>query len=82
MRLGAKLSMYVTGKYLLDTNIVIALLNGEQSIRNSLEQAEEVLVPVIAVGSYTLVLRSQGVLKQIVYSSIALLKAEQCSLAI
>lgn len=38
------------GKYLLDTNIVIALLNGEQSIRNSLEQAEEVFVPVIAVG--------------------------------
>jgi tRNA(fMet)-specific endonuclease VapC len=40
----------VTGRYLLDTNIVIALLNGEQGVRDSLGQAEEVFVPIIALG--------------------------------
>lgn len=48
--LPAKSSTPVSGRYLLDTNIVIALLNGEQSVRKGIEAAEEVFLPVIAVG--------------------------------
>lgn len=40
----------MTGKYLLDTNIVIALLNGESSVQEAIEGAEEVFLPVIAAG--------------------------------
>lgn len=46
----AKSSIFVNGKYLLDTNIVIALLSGEQSVLDSLRQAEEVFIPIIAIG--------------------------------
>ena len=40
----------MTGKYVLDTNIVIALLNGESSVRDAIEGADEVFLPVIALG--------------------------------
>jgi len=42
--------MPASGKYLLDTNIIIALLKGEQSVLDALKRAEEVFIPVIAVG--------------------------------
>lgn len=40
----------MNGKILLDTNIIIALLRGEGEIRQTLEEAEDVFVPVIALG--------------------------------
>ena len=40
----------MNGKHLLDTNIIIALLNGERRVRNAIEAAENVFLPVIAVG--------------------------------
>jgi tRNA(fMet)-specific endonuclease VapC len=40
----------VNGRFLLDTNIIIGLLNRERSILDALANAAEVFVPVIAVG--------------------------------
>jgi tRNA(fMet)-specific endonuclease VapC len=40
----------MNGKYLLDTNIVIALFAGETGLRDSLSTAEEVFLSTIAVG--------------------------------
>src|SRR5205814_9720732 len=42
--------MPATGRYLLDTNIIIGLLNGENNIRDAIADAAEVFVPVVAVG--------------------------------
>lgn len=42
--------MAVGGRYLLDTNIVIALFADEAAIRKALVAAEEVFVPSIVVG--------------------------------
>lgn len=39
-----------TGRYLLDTNIVIALLRGEPAVTARLETATQVFVPSIALG--------------------------------
>jgi tRNA(fMet)-specific endonuclease VapC len=39
-----------SGKFLLDTNIIIALLEGEASVLSNLEQAQQVFVPAIALG--------------------------------
>ncbi len=50
MKLPAKVLIYVSGRYLLDTNIIIPLLNGERSIREALENAEEIFLPATAVG--------------------------------
>lgn len=38
------------GKYLLDTSILIALLADNQAVKDKLIQAEEVLIPSIAIG--------------------------------
>jgi tRNA(fMet)-specific endonuclease VapC len=40
----------MSGRYLLDTNIIIALFADEVAVKNSLIQADEVFVPSIAVG--------------------------------
>jgi len=42
--------MAVGGRYLLDTNIVIALFADEAAIRKALVAAEEVFVPSVVVG--------------------------------
>jgi tRNA(fMet)-specific endonuclease VapC len=40
----------MSGKYLLDTNIIIALFANETSVKDNLAKAEEVFVPSIAIG--------------------------------
>ena len=40
----------MSGKYLLDTNIIIALFAGEAAVKSSLAGAEEVFVSSIAIG--------------------------------
>ncbi len=40
----------MNGKFLLDTNIIIALFDNDPSVINSLSEANEVLVPSIALG--------------------------------
>jgi tRNA(fMet)-specific endonuclease VapC len=40
----------MNGRFLLDTNIVIALFAGESSVQEYLERAEEVLVPSVVLG--------------------------------
>ena len=42
--------MSASGKFLLDTNIVIALLGGEEAVLSNLDQALEVFVPAIVFG--------------------------------
>jgi len=42
--------MSASGKVLLDTNIVIALLEGDEEVLLNLEQASEVFVPAIVFG--------------------------------
>ncbi len=39
-----------SGKFLLDTNIVIALLQGEAAVLSNLDRAAEVFVPAVALG--------------------------------
>jgi tRNA(fMet)-specific endonuclease VapC len=39
-----------SGRFLLDTNIIIALLEGDGPVLSNLEQAPEVFVPAVAVG--------------------------------
>jgi tRNA(fMet)-specific endonuclease VapC len=40
----------MSGRYLLDTNIIIGLFAGETSILDNLAQADEVFIPSIALG--------------------------------
>lgn len=40
----------MSGRYLLDTNIVIALFAGESTVEGRLREAEEVFVPSIVLG--------------------------------
>ncbi len=40
----------MSGRYLLDTNIIIAIFADEVAVKNSLAQAFEVLIPSIALG--------------------------------
>src|SRR5438045_3953555 len=46
----ASRSKLVDGRYLLDTNIVIALLNGDADVLFHLGGAPEVFVPAVAIG--------------------------------
>ena len=39
-----------TGRFLLDTNIVIALLEGDDAVLSSLDRAAEVFIPTVALG--------------------------------
>ena len=38
------------GKYLLDTNIVIALLNGDDAVLSNLDKVPEVFIPAVVFG--------------------------------
>jgi tRNA(fMet)-specific endonuclease VapC len=38
------------GRYLLDTNIIIALLAGDDAVLSNLENAAEIFIPAIALG--------------------------------
>lgn len=40
----------MNGRFLLDTNIVIAIFANDASVKDSLEKAEEVFVPIIVLG--------------------------------
>jgi tRNA(fMet)-specific endonuclease VapC len=40
----------VSGRYLLDTNILIALLEGDNAVLSHLDHAAEVFIPAIALG--------------------------------
>ena len=40
----------MSGNYLLDTNIVIALFAGEQSVLDYFKDANEVYIPSIVIG--------------------------------
>jgi len=53
----------MSGKYLLDTNIVIALFADEVSVKNALAQAEEVFIPSIVFGELYYGARKYGMYK-------------------
>ena len=40
----------MNGKYLLDTNIIIALFAGDDAVRKHIEKAKQVYIPSIAIG--------------------------------
>ena len=40
----------MVGELILDTNIVVAMINGDPSVTAELEQAEDVYVPSIVLG--------------------------------
>ncbi|GAB4421754.1 MAG: tRNA(fMet)-specific endonuclease VapC [Anaerolineae bacterium] len=42
--------MQMSGRYLLDTNIIIALFASETLVQQRLSEADEVFAPVIAIG--------------------------------
>jgi tRNA(fMet)-specific endonuclease VapC len=42
--------MPANGRFLLDTNIIIALLEGEEAVLSNLDLALEVFVPAVALG--------------------------------
>src|SRR2546425_2587040 len=42
--------MPASGRFLLDTNIVIALLQGDDTVLSNLDQAPEVFIPAVALG--------------------------------
>jgi tRNA(fMet)-specific endonuclease VapC len=50
----------MSGRYLLDTNIIIALFASEESIINNLAQVDEVFVPSIAIGELHYGARKSG----------------------
>ncbi len=50
----------MSGRYLLDTNIIIALFASEASIINNLAQADEVFIPSIALGELHYGARKSG----------------------
>jgi len=50
----------MSGRYLLDTNIIIGLFASEASIINNLAQAEEVFIPSIALGELYFGARKSG----------------------
>ncbi|BAY98749.1 PilT protein domain protein [Tolypothrix tenuis PCC 7101] len=54
----------MSGRYLLDTNIIIALFANEVEVKNSLAQADEVFIPSIAVGELFYGARKSGRAKE------------------
>ena len=40
----------MNGRYLLDTNVIIALFADEPTVKNNLIKADEVFIPAIAIG--------------------------------
>ncbi len=54
----------MNGKYLLDTNIIIALFAGDTAVKDNLARAEEVFVPSIALGELYFGARKSGRAKE------------------
>jgi tRNA(fMet)-specific endonuclease VapC len=52
--------MPMSGEYLFDTNIIIALFADEATVKNSLAQANEVFIPSIAIGELCYGARKSG----------------------
>jgi tRNA(fMet)-specific endonuclease VapC len=52
--------MPVSGRYLLDTNIIIALFADEADVKKNLATAEEVFLPSIAIGELCYGARKSG----------------------
>jgi tRNA(fMet)-specific endonuclease VapC len=50
----------MSGRYLLDTNIIIALFASESSVLDRLAQADEVFIPSIALGELHFGARKSG----------------------
>ncbi len=50
----------MSGRYLLDTNIIIALFADEVAVKNSLVNADEVFIPSIAIGELCYGARKSG----------------------
>ncbi|GCL35384.1 PilT protein domain protein [Sphaerospermopsis reniformis] len=50
----------MNGRYLLDTNIIIAFFADEIAVKNNLSQATEVFIPSIAVGELFYGARKSG----------------------
>ncbi|MEO1430896.1 MAG: type II toxin-antitoxin system VapC family toxin [Cyanobacteria bacterium J06633_8] len=50
----------MSGRYLLDTNIIIALFADEEAIKNNLIQANEVFIPSNAIGELYYGARKSG----------------------
>ena len=40
----------MSGRFLLDTNIIIALFANEEEVQNKLAQADEIFVPSVVLG--------------------------------
>lgn len=54
----------MSGRFLLDTNVVIALFAGDAAVQQHLEQAEEVFVPSIVLGELYFGARKSGRVKE------------------
>jgi len=52
--------MLMSGRFLLDTNIVIALFANEEIVKNNLAQANEVFIPSIIIGELYYGARKSG----------------------
>ncbi|OHB76696.1 MAG: twitching motility protein PilT [Planctomycetes bacterium RBG_16_55_9] len=50
----------MNGRYLLDTNVIIALLTGEAGIREHLTTVGEVFLPIVAIGELYYGARKSG----------------------
>jgi tRNA(fMet)-specific endonuclease VapC len=50
----------MSGRFLLDTNVIIALFGGEAALENELGQADEVFVPAIVLGELYFGARKSG----------------------
>ncbi len=50
----------MSGRYLLDTNIIIALFADEADVKKNLATAEEVFLPIIAIGELYYGARKSG----------------------
>ena len=50
----------MSGRYLLDTNIIIALFADDVAVKNRLVQADEVFIPSIAIGELCYGARKSG----------------------
>lgn len=54
----------MSGRYLLDTNIIIALFADEAVVKNNLAQADEVFIPSIVIGELCYGARKSGRVQQ------------------
>ncbi len=74
--------MPVTGRVLLDTNILIALLAAEQAVVERVRAAEAVYVPIIALGELYYGARKSARVAENTVRVAAFARLPLCSLAI